>query len=353
MGESEQFEVVIIGAGQAGLALGYYLRQQGLRFLMLDGAMEIGASWRNRWDSLRLFTPAQYDALSGLPFSQPKGSYPGKDGVADYLKRYADTFNLPVRLGSRVVSLKREGEGYLVRTEAECFEAEQVVVATGPFQQPFVPEFGRNLSAEVVQLHSSDYKNPDAFPPGEVLVVGAGNSGMQIAEELAASRGVTLSRGRPLPTVPRRILGRSLFWWLETFGLTKVTAHSAFGRFMKRHDEIVIGARPDKLIRSGRLAFVPRAVQAEGDTVGFSDGTVLKVRTVIWATGYKTNYGWVDVPVFDDRGHPIHRRGVTAASGLYFLGLRWQHTTGSALLGWVKRDAAFVAERIRQKRQRG
>lgn len=346
----DRFQVVVVGAGQAGLALGYYLQQQGLHFATLDGATEVGTSWRDRWDSLQLFTPSQYAALPGSPFPAPTDTYPSKDEVAGYLKGYAKRFDLPVRLNTRVVRLEREEEGYLVRTEASSLLAEQVVIATGPFQRPFVPALAHELAAEVVQLHSSDYRHSRALPAGEVLVVGAGNSGMQIAQELAASRQVHLSQGRILPSVPPRILGRSLFWWLETFGLTKVPAQSALGKRMQANDEIMIGTRPAELLRSGQLVLLPRATRAHGTVVAFTDGRTLEVRTVIWATGYRPDYGWIDVPVFDERGEPLHRRGVTAIPGLHFLGLRWQHTTGSALLGWVRRDAAFLAEQIHQAR---
>lgn len=347
----EQLEVIIIGAGQAGLALGYYLQQRDLRFLILDGAAEVGASWRNRWDSLRLFTPSQHDTLPALPFPKPAGTFPNKGEVADYLKHYAETFDLPLCLGNRVVSLRREDGAYLVQTETDSFNAEQVVVATGPFQQPFVPELSHDLATDVVQLHSADYRNPNSLPSGEVLVVGAGNSGLQIAEELAASRKVYLSQGRILPIVPKRILGRSLFWWIEILGLMKVPANSVLGQYMKKRDEVVIGTRPDKLLRSGQLVLLPRAVRAEEKMVSFADGQTLKVRTVIWATGYRPNYDWLELPILDDQGQPVQQRGVTSAPGLYFLGLRWQHTTGSALLGWVKRDAAFIAEQIQQMRR--
>ena len=348
----QRFQIIVVGAGQAGLAIGHFLKQQDLHFVILDSATEIGTSWRNRWDSLRLFTPSQYDALPGLPFPAPYDTYPGKDEVANYLKDYAERFDLPVRLNTRVTSLAREDSGYRVRTDATPLFADQVVVATGPFQRPFVPDLATDLAPDVVQLHSSDYRNPEALPPGEVLVVGAGNSGMQIAQELAASRKVHLSQGRVLPTVPLRILGRSLFWWLKTSGLMKVPAHSAFGKRMRANDEVVIGARPTELLRSGRLVLLPRAVRAEGSRVGFADGRTLEVRTVVWATGYRSDYRWIDLPVFGEHGQPVHHRGVTASSGLYFLGLPWQHTTGSALLGWMARDAAFLAEQIRDFQRR-
>ena len=341
----EEFDVVVVGAGQAGLALGYYLKQRGARFLILERATELGESWRKRWDSLTLFTPAEYDGLPGLPFPRNPDSYPGKDEVAGYLERYAQQFELPIRLNTPAVALERREGRYRIETGTEEIEAEQVVIATGPFQRPHLPPFSRALDSAVTQLHSSGYRNPDSLPEGEVLVVGGGNSGWQIAEELATSRTTVLS-SRPLPRVPRRLLGKSLFWWLQLAGLTKVAAHTSLGKRMSSNDDVVIGDRPDSLLRSGRLRLAPRAVSAAGEQIDFEDGSSIEVRNVVWATGYRSDYSWVGLPIFDEEGRPIHHRGVTEAPGLYFLGLRWQHTTGSALLGWVAHDARFIAAEI-------
>lgn len=347
--DEERFDVVVVGAGQAGLAMGYHLQRLGLRFVVLERNAEVGASWRQRWDSLRLFTPARYDALPGLPFPLAPESYPGKDDVADYLRRYAEVFDIPVRTNTAVTRLEPEGAGFRLQTDGPAVHAHQVVVATGPFQRPAVPPFAAGLDDAVTQLHSAEYRGPEALPDGEVLVVGGGNSGVQIAVELAVTRRVHLSRSRPLPTVPARVLGRSLFWWLETLGLTRVPADSALGRRMRRHDDVVIGTRTRDLVRAGAVVPRPRAVSARGDRVAFADGSHLPVRTVMWATGYRPDFSWVRAPVLDPRGEPVHRRGVTAVPGLYFLGLRWQHTTGSALLGWVDRDAAFLVQEIARR----
>ena len=340
----DEFDVAIVGAGQAGLALGYYLQRQGRNFTILDGAREIGASWRGRWDSLTLFSPARYDALPGLAFPAPANCYPGKDAVADYLASYAKEFDLPVQLERRVTRLEQRGGRYLLETTRGPLVAQQVVVATGPFHCPRLPPFAKRLGSEVTQLHSSRYRSPGSLPPGEVLVVGTGNSGWQIALELAASRDVVLA-GRELPRVPPEVLGRSIFWWMETTGVTRIPGGSALGKRMRRNDDVVIGYPPPAHLRE-RLRRVPRVVDATAGRVAFADGPSLAVSNVVWATGYRQEFGWVKSPVFDGRGRPVHRRGVTASPGLYFLGLRWLHTTGSALLGFVGRDARYIARRI-------
>jgi putative flavoprotein involved in K+ transport len=338
-------DVVVIGGGQAGLAMAWHLEQQGLRFVVLDAGPEVGHVWRRRWDSLTLFTPAQYDALPGMPFPAPADTYPTKDPVADYLRAYADAFELPVRLDARVAHLSRTGHGFEVRTANQTFSALQVVVATGPFQVPFVPPAADSLDPSVTQVHSADYRNPQALPDGPVLVVGGGNSGLQIAEELAATRPVQVSIGENPPMLPQRLLGKDLFWWLTRFGLMRVPAHTRLGRRVQARGEFVIGTNRRQLTRN-RVTFRPRLVDADGRTVRFADGSTRDVAVVIWATGYRSDYSWIHIPHLIEEGRVTHRRGITHIPGLYFLGLSWQHTRGSALLGFVNNDATHLAEHI-------
>lgn len=345
-----RFDVVVIGGGQAGLALGYHLARRQLRFVILDAAPRVGHVWRTRWDSMTLFTPARYSALPGLPFPGDPEHYPGKDAVADYLERYAAIFDLPVRLDTRVTALRPlpGGAGFEIDAGAARYTADQVVVATGPFHLPFVPEFARDLAPDVVQLHSAEYRNPDQLPPGPVLVVGAGNSGVQIAEELAPARPTWLSVGVKLPRLPARLLGRSIFWWLEKTGLMNVTAGSWLGRQMRARDPL-IGSSPEMVARRLGVRVVGRTERAEGDRVFTREGEEVRVASVVWATGFRSDYGWIEAPVLDRDGRPIHKRGVTAVPGLYFLGLSWQHTRGSALIGWVGRDAEYLADQIERR----
>jgi putative flavoprotein involved in K+ transport len=342
---TDRHEVIVVGGGQAGLAMGYLLARRGRDFTILEAADEPAAVWRERWESLKLFTSARYDALPGLPFPGDPGRYPSKEEVADYLSEYARRFELPVELGSRVRAVRRSGDGYLVELNGRAIEAEQVVIATGPFQEPFVPPIAEGLSPEVLQMHSTSYRSPRDIPEGRVLVVGGGNTGYQIAEELSASHEVDISIGSPQKPLPQRILGRDLFWYLDKTGLIRKTKDTRIGRRLQANEDTLIGSSPRSLRRHG-VEFHGRAVDASGSTVTFSDDTELDLRTVIWATGFRLDHSWVDVPVFDEAGRVMHDRGVTEAPGLYFIGLPWQHTRGSALLGFVKDDAEYLARQI-------
>jgi putative flavoprotein involved in K+ transport len=342
---SDSREVVVVGAGQAGLALGYHLSRQGRDFTILEAADGPAAAWRERWDSLRLFTPVRFNALPGLAFPGHPWHYPGRDEVVAYLTDYVHHFNLPVEYGSRAHRLSRSDGAYLVELDDRAYEAEQVVIATGPFQVPFVPSIAQHFGPELVQLHSSAYRRPESVPPGPVLLVGGGNTGFQIAAELSASHEVHLSVGSRQTPLPQRILGRDLFWYLDKTGLIRKTTESRIGRRLSGKDTL-IGSGPRKLRRRHGVELHPRTVTATGSTATFSDGTELDVGSVIWATGFRVDHSWIDVPVFDQNGRALHERGVTDAPGLYFLGLSWQHTRGSALLGWVKDDAEHLASKI-------
>jgi putative flavoprotein involved in K+ transport len=343
-GGSEDVDVVVVGAGQAGLAVGHFLAGQGRRFVIVDAADAVGSAWRDRWESLVLFTPRRYDSLPGMPFPGDPDGYPSRDEVVAYLQEYAAEFRLPLRLNSPVRSVTASGSGFRVVTDGATIHAEQVVVATGPFHVPVVPTIGSRLDPEVFQAHSASYRRPDDVPQGRVLVVGGGNTGFQIAKELSASRSVHLSVGSRQTPLPQRLLGRDLFWWLTKTGLITKTVDSRIGR-RAQHRDTLIGSSPRQLRRRG-VVVRPRAVSATGRTVTFADGGEVTVDAVIWATGYRPDHSWIDVAGLFDDGRVRHRRGVTAVPGLYLLGQSWQHTRGSALLGWVKDDAEFIADQI-------
>lgn len=340
----DRFDVAVIGAGQAGLAMGYFLGKEGRKFTVLDASGSIGAAWRSRWDSLVLFTSRRYDSLPGLQFPGDPDGYPGRNEVVSYLEQYASTFELPVEFNSRVQSVSTADGGFVLDLGARTLEADQVVVATGPFQVPHVPGFAAELAPHVAQMHSTGYRRPGDLPEGTVLVVGGGNTGFQIARELSATHLVHLAVGSRQTPLPQRVLGRDLFWWLTKTGLIMKTVDSRIGRRARDRDTL-IGSSTRDAKRHG-VELEPRVVGASGAAVTFEGGSELVVDVVIWATGYRSEHGWIDLPVFDQNGGVLHRRGVTDVPGLFFLGLTWQHTRGSALLGWVKDDAEFISERI-------
>lgn len=349
---SEHREVVVVGAGQAGLAIGHFLARQGRSFEILDGASEPAAAWRSRWESLSLFTPARFDGLPGMPFPGDPDHYPRRDEVVDYLTGYAERFELPVRLNRHVSAVRPSAGGYVVECGADSLEADQVVVATGPFQVPRLPvDLAERLDPAIQQLHSAEYRRPSEIAGETVLVVGGGNTGYQIAEELAsAGRDVHLAIGGKQPTMPQRLLGRDTFVFLDRLGAMNKPADTRMGRRMKA-SETLVGYGPRKARRQG-IHLRQRAVGAAGSSVCFGDGARVEPDAVVWATGFGQDHGFVDVPVFDDAGRPVHRRGVTAAPGLYFLGLPWLHTRGSALLGWVEHDAEHLAAHIARRAAR-
>ena len=343
-GSYTHFEVAVIGAGQAGLAIGCLLARQDRRFVILDAADSIGAAWRDRWDSLVLFTPRRYDSLPGLAFPGDPDGYPTRDEVVAYLEQYASTFGLPIELDSRVRCLAKNGRAFHLELDGHSIEADQVVVATGPFRTPRVPSYARQLAPEVFQTHSLGYRRSSDLPDGTALVVGGGNTGYQIAAELSATHQVHLAvRGRQTP-LPQRLAGRDLFWWLERTRLLNTPVDSRLGQKLSRRDTLIGSSR--RAVKRHGVNLKPRATNASERNVSFADGTELLVDAVIWATGFGLDHTWIDLPVFESQGGVVHERGVTAMPGLYFVGLPWQHTRGSALLGWVKDDAEYIARQI-------
>jgi putative flavoprotein involved in K+ transport len=326
--------------------MGYFLKRQGLRFVILERAGEIAPAWRERWDSLTLFTPRRYSALPGLPFPGDPDGYPTRDEVIAYLERYAETFELPIELNSEVKKLEQgDDERFRLELDGRTLTADQVVVATGPFQTPYVPKVAEKFADDVFQTHAVGYRRPDEVPAGTVPVVGGGNTGFQIAKELSATHKVVLSIGSRQRPLPQRVLGRDLFWWLTKARILEKTVDSRLGSKLSTRDTL-IGSSSRELKKRYGVEVRPRLVDADGRTVRFEDGSELEVDAVIWATGYRADYSWIKLPIFDEGGRLRHRRGVTDVPGLCFLGLTWQHTRGSALIGWVKDDAVFIAKRI-------
>lgn len=347
----ERFEVIVIGAGQAGLSVGYHLQRQGRSFVILDAEERIGDVWRRRWDSLRLFTPAKFDGLWGMPFPAPPDSFPTKDEMADYLEAYRARFNLPVRSRARVDRLYRRNGVYVVSVGGRELEAEQVVVAMANYQQPNLPAFAAELRPDIVQLHSSRYRNPAQLRAGAVLVAGAGNSGAEIALELAADRETWLA-GRDTGEVPFQIHG-----WAARLFLARFVLRFIFHRVLTlrtpigRRARAKLTAQGGPLIRVKAAALIaagvkraPRVVGVEGGLPVLEDGRVLDVANVVWCTGFQPGFSWIDLPVFGNGGHPLHDGGVArGAPGLYFVGLHFLYGFSSAMVHGVGRDAARIA----------
>ena len=341
-------DVLVVGAGQAGLALGYQLRTTPLRFRLVERHARVGDSWRRRYDSLVLFTPRAYSALPGLPVPGDPEGYPTKDEIADYLERYAAHFALPVETGTGIGRLEQIDGGFRARTDAgEVIEARAVVLATGAFQRPAIPAIAQGLSPEVLQLTPESYKNPAQVPSGRVVVVGDGATGRQIAVELAATHEVLLSTGRPRRVSPERVLGRSVFWWLDKLGVLRASRESRVGRYLMNRDPFPGKALELKLLLGRGIRVVGRLSQVDGRRVSFAGGETAEVAAVVWATGYRDDGEWVAIPESKDaQGGFIHRRGVSPVPGLYFIGRSWQWTRGSALLTGVGDDASSLLGHI-------
>jgi putative flavoprotein involved in K+ transport len=348
---TERVDTVIVGGGQAGLATGYFLKQRGRPAVILDAYERVGDAWRRRWDSLRLFTVARYAGLPGLRFPAAAWSFPTKDDMADYLETYASHFDLDVRTGIRVDRLTKQGDRFVIDTGDRRIEADNVVVATGAHRIARVPGFASELDPSIVQLHSSEYRRPSQLQPGGVLLVGAGNSGADIALEVVREHGTWLS-GRDTGHIPVRIerSGKYIFIIVRFLFHHVLTIRTPMGR--KAHEkflhqgDMLIRVKPKDLLAAG----VERVARVAGVREGkpmLEDGRVLDVANVIWCTGFRSDHAWIDLPVIGDDGEPMHERGVvTAEPGLYFIGLPFQYSASSDVLPGIGRDHAYIAKQI-------
>ena len=356
---TEHVETLIIGGGQAGLSTGYHLARRGLPFVILDASTRIGDAWRKRWDSLRLFTPARYNGLPGWPFPAPAWSFPTKDEMAGYLEAYAARFDLPVRTGVHVDGLSREADRYVVTAGDHRFEADHVVVAAGAYHHPRIPTFAAELDPRLVQMHSSEYRDPSQLQPGGVLVVGAANSGAEIALEASRDHRTWLSGRHPgqEPARPGSRWDRLLtpaIWSLFSHVLTvKTPIGRMVGRKFRSRGIPLARVRP-KDIKAAGIERVPRTTRAREGLPVLDDGRELEVTNVIWCTGFVPDFAWIDLPVFADGGDPVHHRGVVGSEpGLYFVGLFFLYALASSLVGGVGRDAEHIAKHIASSRQNG
>ncbi|MGA7272813.1 MAG: NAD(P)/FAD-dependent oxidoreductase [Acidimicrobiia bacterium] len=354
--KDEYVETLVIGAGQAGLALGYHLSRRGLPYEIVDANKRIGDAWRNRWDSLRLFTPKRLDALPGMRFPGYHWGFPTKDEMADYLEAYARHFEIPVQTNVRVERLTREADRFVATSEDRRFEADTVVVAMSSWQKPRIPEFSVDLDPGILQFHVADYRNPDQLKEGSILVVGAGNSGAEVANEVARTHDVWLSGPDTgsLPFRPESVLARMLMPFIARVVFHRVlTTSTPIGR--KARPKMVATGEPLLRIKARDLAEkgverVPRVTGIEDGRPKLGDGRVLDVSNVIWCTGFHPGFSWIDIPSLDSHS-PEHRRGIVeSVPGLYFLGLKFLHSVSSEQIHGVERDAAYIADAIATRR---
>jgi len=357
---TERYDTVVIGGSQAGLSAGYYLERAGLDFTILDANPRIGDAWRNRYDSLRLFTPRRYAGLPGGRMPGNGSLAPWKDEMADHLESYATRFDLAVQTGTTVEGVRREGDRYVVTANGRRIEANNVIIATGAHRQPRIPALARDLDPSIVQLHSSEYRNPSQLVDGDVLVVGAGNSGADIALDVLPTHRTWLSgpdRGH-VPVnidgfVPRHVVIRIVVF----VGRHILTIKTPMGREARaraaRQGDMLIRHKPKELVGAGVIR-VGKTTGARGGQPVLEDGRVLEdVRNVIWCIGFRHDLSWIDLPIFGEDGAPIHERGVvTAEPGLYFVGLPFQYAAASDVLPGVGRDAKYVVQTLRARSPR-
>jgi putative flavoprotein involved in K+ transport len=349
---SEQLETVVVGGGQAGLAVGYHLSQLGRSFLILEENERTGDSWRTRWDSLQLFTPAYLNALPGLRFPGSQSRASTKDEMADYLEAYATRFDLPIRRGSRVDSVSRNADRFVVTSGKDRFETDNVVLATGGYQAAFVPDFASDLDVGIFQLHSSDYQGPSQLRDGDILVVGAANSGAEIALEASATHRTWLSGRHPgsEPTRPGTVVDRLFtppFWFFisRVASVTNPVGRRIRPKMLK--ETLPLGRVKPKDLDAAGVVRLPRTIAVRDGAPVMEDGRVIDVANVVWCTGYRPAFEWVHLDAFDEEGQPLHDRGVVAAEpGLYFIGLFFLTTLASSLVGGVGQDAEYIARHI-------
>ena len=347
-----EVDVLVVGAGQAGLATAHWLQTvPGLRVLVVDGA-PVGQSWRDRWDSLQLFTPRHFSSLPGLRFPSGRSRSPSRLEMADYLQRYVAHFALPVQTGVRVDRLTRDGDRFTACTTTGATTgtvlARHVVLASGPFHRPFVPAAGDGLHPDVDQRHSYDYRRPSDLPPGDVLVVGGGNSAAQLAVELEATHRVTVASPGPLWYLPADVLKISVYWWLYVGRVLNASADAWISRYIRRRGDSIVGTELRELVRRGRVTLHPHRVVAGDDrAVTLEDQTVLPVSSVLWCTGFRPDTSWIDVAgAVDGDGEPVHRAGASPVPGLHWMGLPWQTRLNSSIIDGADRDARAVAARV-------
>ncbi|TBW30055.1 NAD(P)/FAD-dependent oxidoreductase [Gramella sp. KN1008] len=341
-------DFIVVGAAQAGLAMAYYLNKLNKDYLVVDKEAKIGASWLNRWDSLTLFTPSEFNNMPGMVFPAEKGHYPSKTEVADYFKEYVAKFNIPVQLNTFIENISQEGDHFILKSPQGELRAKNVVIATGPFHIPYTPPFSKKIDQSIFQIHSNYYKNPAQLQEGKTMVVGAGDSGFQILDEVSqGDREVYFSGTTNVKVLPQEILGKTLWWWFTKIGFLSFSRDTWLGRRLSRSRQPVIGTDVKAILNRPNVEAVGKTKNAEGKIVVTEKKRLTDLRNIIWATGYRPNFNWIEGQELSKDGYPKHYRGVSNIEGLYFIGLPWLHTRGSATLGGIKKDAQYLYSYIK------
>lgn len=341
-------DFIIIGAAQAGLAMSYNIKQANKSFLVVDGGNEIGSSWLSRWDSLKLFTPTEYNHLPGLNFDAPLGYYPSKFEVADYFKKYVDKFDIPVQFNTLITSVKKKSDHFVAFHKDGEIKAMQVIIATGPFHTPYTPPCHTKLSEDVLQMHSNYYKGNHQLQDGDALVVGGGDSGYQILDELSkdGKRTVYFSGVTNVKSLPQQFLGQTLWWWFNLIGFLKFNKYGFIGKKIKSITQPVIGTDVKEILARENVTIIGRTKDAMETTLFFEKGKVESIKNIVWATGYRPNFEWIEGLELDEDQYPKNYRGISNIEGLFFIGLPWMYTRGSATLGGVSKDAEHLAKEL-------
>jgi len=344
-------DYVVIGGAQAGLSIAYHLKTMDKKFIVLDGENEIGASWLNRWDSLKLFTPTEYNHLPGLKFNAQKGHYPTKVEVANYFKSYVEKFQIPLQLNTLVKSVRKTEKGFFITHKEGEFEAKNVIVATGPFHIPYTPPCHTKISENILQMHSNYYKGVRQLQEGDALVVGGGDSGYQILDEISkdTTRTVYFSGVTKVNSIPQPFLGKTLWWWFTLIGFLSYNKYSWIGKKISSFPQPIIGTDVKEILSRKNVIISGRTKDALNNEVIFENSKISSIKNIVWATGYRPNFKWIEGLELDENSYPKNFRGVSNIDGLYFIGLPWMYTRGSATLGGVSKDASYLANIISNK----
>ncbi len=341
------YDFIVIGAAQSGLAISYYLKKLNKKFILVDKGPEIGYSWLRRWDSLRLFTPSEFNNLPGMDFPASKGYYPNKREVAQYFKSYAEKFNFSIQLNCLITKVKPVDGGYELLYKEGRLKTRGVIVATGPFHIPYTPSFANHVADDILQSHSNAYKNVSQLKEGPALVVGDGDSGYQILDEISKTGKKTYFSGHTdVRSLPQEFAGKTLWWWFSVFGFLKFNRYSRIGKWLMNRKQPIIGTDTKSILNRSNVNLVGRTLDADGTQIETETRTLTDVKNIIWATGYKPNFKWIDGIALDAEGYPDQYRGVAHQKNLYFIGLPWLYTRGSATLGGVGKDARYLARYI-------